>query len=266
MEKSETWFQANPAPSEEQTRFREEAQSVLSWEQPAEQPAETSPDQVHTLLFMIEVGGSVAVVDGLYTEAIKISADLQDEAGVGLQASVRRDYALFLLKRKRPAEGRDQFEQGHAVVQRFREKEPMALKADFIEHTRRWAWFIATAWEDELRDPKRALELAKLVIEEAPDDYEIWRIRGIAAYRVSQFAEAEQALRKSLELKSDATPEPSLFLAMTCWQLGRLDEAREWNRKASAWFQANPNAPPSMVRFREEANTVLSREPGQVKP
>jgi tetratricopeptide (TPR) repeat protein len=62
------------------------------------------------------------------------------------------------------------------------------------------AWYLATSSEATLRDPKRAVALAKKAVELKPKDWNVWNTLGVAHHRAGDFKAAVVALEKSSEL------------------------------------------------------------------
>lgn len=60
---------------------------------------------------------------------------------------------------------------------------------------------------------------------------------GYAYYRLNQFPEAEQELRKTLQINSES-PEANMYLGMTCFKTGRVQEAINHISRA---IELNPN-------------------------
>jgi tetratricopeptide (TPR) repeat protein len=126
------------------------------------------------------------------------------------------------------------------------------------------AWLLATCPEVELRDPRRAVELAKKAVELAPEAGLFWNTLGVAHYRLGEHKDAIEALHKSMELRQGGDPFDWLFLAMAHHKLGDRDEARKWYDKSVDWLEnngqaleKNPRHAEALRRFREEAEQVL---------
>ena len=99
------------------------------------------------------------------------------------------------------------------------------------------AWLLATCADPKLRDPGRAVELAKKAVELAPNASDIWNTLGVALYRAGDWEAAIEALEKSERLTPDKyLTSNGFFLAMAHWQLGQKDEARAWYDRAVAWI------------------------------
>lgn len=65
------------------------------------------------------------------------------------------------------------------------------------------AWLLATCPLKEIRDPKRAVELARKSIDLAPDASHIWNTLGVALYRAGDWKAAIEALEESERLAPD---------------------------------------------------------------
>jgi tetratricopeptide (TPR) repeat protein len=104
-----------------------------------------------------------------------------------------------------------------------------------------------------------------------------WRIQrvGITRLRAGQFKEA---MRNFEEARSADFPDNYPLLAVTCWRLGRTDEARAWLTKAEEWYDkavkkatADGRYQPWFGRnwfdlavfevFRREARTLIDGKP-----
>jgi tetratricopeptide (TPR) repeat protein len=133
------------------------------------------------------------------------------------------------------------------------------------------AWELATGSEPKLRDPARAVLLAKEVIElsrkqgdrpERLGDY--WNTLGVAQYRAGNLGEAQAALQKSLDLDdgqgSHYVYEDWFFLAMVNWKLGKKDEARQWYNRAVQWMQKSDPKNEQLRRFRAEVEELMREE------
>jgi serine/threonine protein kinase/Tfp pilus assembly protein PilF len=118
------------------------------------------------------------------------------------------------------------------------------------------AWLLATCPDAKLRDPDRAVKLARKAVESAPKDGSVWNTLGVAHYRASDWKAAIAALHKSMELRNgDAWT--WFFLAMACWQLEKKEEARKWYDQAVQWMEQNQPKNQELGRFRAEAAELL---------
>jgi tetratricopeptide (TPR) repeat protein len=130
-----------------------------------------------------------------------------------------------------------------------------------------WAWCLAAPSNPRLRDPTRAIELAKKAIEVTPGNGDYWSTLGVAEYRAGQWQSAIASLIKSSELKKGNETIDLLFLAMAHWRLGHRDEGRQWYDKAVAWMDEHETENDAIVQFRAEANELLGNVgPPESKP
>jgi serine/threonine protein kinase/tetratricopeptide (TPR) repeat protein len=119
------------------------------------------------------------------------------------------------------------------------------------------AWQLATCPDAKLRDPKRAVELAKKVVELTPAEGTYWNTLGACYYRSGDFKAGIEALEKSMKLRAGGDSNDWFFLAMAHRQLGRQDEARKWYDQAVAWMDRHQPRNAEMRRFRAEAAELL---------
>jgi tetratricopeptide (TPR) repeat protein len=117
---------------------------------------------------------------------------------------------------------------------------------------------LANCPDAALRDPKRAVELAKDAVELAPQFASSWQVLGWARYRTGAWKESIAALEKSIELRADGGDSFQwLFLAMAHWQVGNKEQARKWYGRAVEWADKNQPANAQLLRFRAEAAELL---------
>jgi tetratricopeptide (TPR) repeat protein len=124
------------------------------------------------------------------------------------------------------------------------------------------AWFLVTCPDPKLRDPRRAVGLAKKAVELAQASPENQNTLGVARYRAGNWRGAIEALTTSEEL----APGKSLgfnafFLAMAHWQLGHKDEAPQWYCRAVEWMERNKPNDGELSRFCAEAAGLFGLEP-----
>jgi WD40 repeat protein/Tfp pilus assembly protein PilF len=126
------------------------------------------------------------------------------------------------------------------------------------------AWLLATCPDATVRDPARAVALAKRSVELGPEDGNAWNTLGVARYRAGDWKETVEALSKSVELQKGGTAFDFFFLAMAHGKLGHETEARRWYDRAVEWEGKNRAAPDrtptqaqELKRFRAEAEEEL---------
>jgi tetratricopeptide (TPR) repeat protein len=125
------------------------------------------------------------------------------------------------------------------------------------------AWDLATRADLKLRDPVRAVQLARRVVALAPAAATYWNTLGVALYRAGDWRGAIESLTKSEAIEPDRQLGfNAFFLAMAHWRLGERDEARQWYDRAVQWTEKKRPKDEELRRFRDEAAGLLGLSPG----
>jgi serine/threonine protein kinase/tetratricopeptide (TPR) repeat protein len=120
------------------------------------------------------------------------------------------------------------------------------------------AWQLATHPLPRLRNPVRAVALAREAVEKAPQEGTIWNTLGVALHRTGDWEAAIVALEKAEALEPDKyLAHNGFFLAMAHRQRGESDPALRWYHKAVAWMDKNGPEDDLLWRFRAEAAGLL---------
>ncbi|MFI5461215.1 MAG: tetratricopeptide repeat protein, partial [Isosphaerales bacterium] len=119
------------------------------------------------------------------------------------------------------------------------------------------AWVLATHPNPQLRDPGRAVNLAKEAVELAPREGPMWNTLGVAHFRAGDWKAALAALEKSMELRRGGDSTDWFFLAMAHEKLGDKEKARQWYDRATRWIDKNQATNEELRRFGAEAAQVL---------
>lgn len=119
------------------------------------------------------------------------------------------------------------------------------------------AWSLANAQDPSHRDTGRAIELAKEVVQKAPECAIYWNTLGVARYRANAWSEAIEALQHSVALTSGGTAFDYFFLAMAYHKVG--DEAAAWSsyNQAKEWMNSFRPDHPELLRIRDETHCQL---------
>jgi eukaryotic-like serine/threonine-protein kinase len=147
-------------------------------------------------------------------------------------------------------------------------QEALARLPDTPVPKRRLAWLLATHPDPRFRDPPRAVELARRAVDLSPDDAEVLLTLGVARYRSGDWKSADAALGRADERFPRGDARVLLFRAMTAWQLGDRDTARQWHARAVQVFDdktRDPRTGPSEAEwnaFRAEAAALLGPPAG----
>jgi tetratricopeptide (TPR) repeat protein/serine/threonine protein kinase len=166
------------------------------------------------------------------------------------QAYLRRAHTNYRLSR---------FEQARADYQTFLKRAP-----DHARAHNDLAWLLATCPDAKLRDPDRAVELARRAVQLAPKERDYWNTLGVAHYRAGDGKAAVAALDKARELGQGRDAYDQLFLAMAHRKLGNHDAARKAYEQAVQWLEKNQETlakdkvqVEELRRFRAEAEEAL---------
>ena len=129
------------------------------------------------------------------------------------------------------------------------------------------AWRLLTGPAAE-RDPVRALELAKKIIERAPDSQAYLNTLGLAQYRNGLYGESIATLENSLQAgKGEFDAFDLFFLVMCHAKLGDSLKARDCFDRALKWTEAHTDLPAQykeeLKAFRAEAEELLRSAPGK---
>jgi tetratricopeptide (TPR) repeat protein len=84
------------------------------------------------------------------------------------------------------------------------------------------AWLLANHPDPKIRNPDKAVELAKQAVTLVPNDGEFWNTLGAAHYRAGDWPAALTTLKKSMALRKGGNSFDWFFLSMSHWQLGRV--------------------------------------------
>jgi uncharacterized protein HemY len=89
--------------------------------------------------------------------------------------------------------------------------------------------------EDEsLRDPSRALSLAKSIVKDVPERGEAWLTLALASYRNGHWQSADAAMQEAFKrgARPESAAEEAALMAMIRWRQKRLNDARTWLTKS----------------------------------
>ena len=126
-----------------------------------------------------------------------------------------------------------------------------------VDATNGLAWFLATVPDKELRDPRRAVQLSKEVLDLRDSDGDRWNSYGVAQCSAGDWQGAVQSLTTSASLRNGGDSFDFFFLAIAHWQLGQKDEARKRYAEGVTWMETKSPKDPELLRFRAEAEELL---------
>jgi Flp pilus assembly protein TadD len=136
-------------------------------------------------------------------------------------------------------------------------REALALDGQDPDALNNLAWILATCADPRLRDPEKAVAMARRAVALRPTNRGDWNTLGAAYYRHGEWKEAVESLERSMAMNRGGDSSDWFFLAMACWQMGRREDARRWYRQAVAWMEKHAREDAELLRFRAEAAHLL---------
>jgi WD40 repeat protein len=123
------------------------------------------------------------------------------------------------------------------------------------------ASMLALCPDPKLRDPQRAVKLAKKAVDAAPNRWELWRTLGIAHHFAGDDEAAVKALTRSLELRKSGEAFDYFPLAAAHQKLGNKEQACKWYEQGVAWMAANKHpCVAELTILRADAEALLGIE------
>jgi tetratricopeptide (TPR) repeat protein len=132
-----------------------------------------------------------------------------------------------------------------------------AIRANVAYVLNEISWSMATAPDEQFRDPASAIKLAAKASDLTPKDGNVWNTLGVAQYYSGKSKSAIESLENAIKLRSGGDPFDALFLAMAHRQLDHNDEARKWYDRAIELSNKNESENKELIRFRSEAAELL---------
>jgi serine/threonine protein kinase len=111
--------------------------------------------------------------------------------------------------------------------------------------------------DPSLRDPARAVNLARKAVDEQPGRAGCWRTLGLAHYRAGDWESAIASIRKSCELGGGGDALDWFVLAMAHWRRGDRVEARRWYDRAATWVALHEPGDRDRPRLHAEATALM---------
>jgi predicted Zn-dependent protease len=119
------------------------------------------------------------------------------------------------------------------------------------------AWLLATCPDKQVRKPDEAVRLARLAVDQKPEQGNYWSILGVAEYQAGNYKGAAAALEKTVQLRKGGDVTDWLYLALAHGRLGHRKVALRWYDQAVGWMDKNRPRDEDLLRLRAEAATLL---------
>jgi serine/threonine protein kinase/Flp pilus assembly protein TadD len=212
-----------------------------------------------------------------YRSALRLKSDdavVHNNLGVALREAGRLDESIASCRQAialDPKVGRFHYNLGLALEAQGDRRGAIAAYRDAAatyakavesaprnaNHLNNLAWLLVTCPAAEVRDPTRALGLARAAVELTPNSASYWNTLGAAHYRVGDWQAALAALEKGFGLRRRPHSDDGFFLAMVHYRLGDRDQARHWYDRALTALPADRLTDGDRRRLRAEAAELL---------
>jgi Tfp pilus assembly protein PilF len=123
-----------------------------------------------------------------------------------------------------------------------------------------FAWFLARCRCAVIKNPTRAVALAKQALAQEPGQAKYWNTLGAAQFAAGDSRAAAVSLHRSMDLNHGGNPMDWFLLAMARWQENDRTEARAWFNKSEKWMETNTLMSDDLFIVREQAAAMLSRK------
>ncbi len=167
-------------------------------------------------------------------------------------AVVHDQWGQWLTRRGRTADAGAKFRRAVTLLEKLAADRPAAAN-----YPRQLAWLLATCPHPQIRDPGRAVTLARQAVEQAPQVGAAWSVLGVAQGQAGDWPAALAALEKAVALSGGADATDGFWLALAHARLGHPDEARQSYDGAVRWMEANRPRDPELRRLRAEVESLL---------
>ena len=174
-------------------------------------------------------------------------------------ATGHKNLAQLLSSERRFQQARDSFSEAISLFEDLMAKFPQwpSSREMLAEVSNSLAFLLATCSDSQVRQPARAVELAKRAVELDPRKGLYWGTLGVAYCRTLDWDSGLKALDKSSELNAGGAADTWFFLAMAYWHKGAKDQARQWYDKAVVGMEKDRPGNAELLRFRAEAAALL---------
>jgi tetratricopeptide (TPR) repeat protein len=121
------------------------------------------------------------------------------------------------------------------------------------------AWELTNSRKVGMRNPQRAIALARRAVMESPRGGHFLTTLGAAYYRAGLCVQGRESLEESLAIGTPHVARTALFLAMANWKLENRYDARHWLKKAVDELEQSGRPHDDLLRFRKEAEELIGR-------
>jgi tetratricopeptide (TPR) repeat protein len=208
-----------------------------------------------TLGWVLESSSQIALAEWTYREALALQEKLQADYPLHPDswhhlARGRAYLGAVLQEQDKLADAEEMFRAAKCAF-----RDGLNARPDYPEGNNDFAWFLVTCPQQQFRDAKQALALAKKAFAAQPKTVSYWTTLGTAHYRNGNWSDALDVLGKATTDLSRPSAATRFVLAMTHWQLGAKDDALRHFDQAVVLSAENNNL--VTRRFQAEAAALL---------
>lgn len=185
-------------------------------------------------------------------QAFGKALDLYEKLVVQFPEVSEYQQGLVRLATVRTARGR--LEDAERIYQRLLE-----IRPDSPVALNNLAWALVKDPDVKLRDPTRAVAIAKRAVELESRNGIYWNTLGVVHYRAGDWPAANDALERAMSLRSGGDSFDWFVLAMAYHQQGEIIDSRFWYDSAVEWMATHKPKDEELVRFHAEARSLLGR-------
>jgi eukaryotic-like serine/threonine-protein kinase len=187
------------------------------------------------------------------TIAEKMAANLTSHAEMSPHvAYLDANLGALLWEKGDRAESRKHFLRARELWERTSES-----SSDAVASNSDLARLLADCPDIQLRDPRRAVSLARRLVVQRPESLFALSTLVLACYRAGEWRESINAIEKVVQRGADGDPTDWFITAMAQSRLGNNDQASFWFDKAVAWMDKYTPKDGALARYRAEAASLL---------
>jgi tetratricopeptide (TPR) repeat protein/tRNA A-37 threonylcarbamoyl transferase component Bud32 len=213
---------------------------------------------------LLMVGGKPAEAANVIRRSLELAKKLSSERNGETFRQVRVVLAYTQLGDALAMESKDfagalaAYEEAVAMSEVLRQQPDMEKYEGLVLNAA--AWFLVTCPDESLRDPKRALELARQATSINPENANQVSTLAFAFYENGDYDAAIENFEKSTQLSADLAPLNVLMTALAQAKSGKIETARRSLAEAIRLNKSNATEPELFEIYRQEAEQIIQRD------
>jgi serine/threonine-protein kinase len=201
--------------------------------------------------------GRIAAAEPLFRSALKT---LEEMIALSPDAPQYHDDVAYIQEHLANAfwQMQDPHKAGEALKTALDTRRKLADQWPVPEFQQRYAWLLATCFDETQRDPAAAQKAAEAALETSPDNAEAWCALGAARYRAGETKEALAALERAVARRVHPSCKDYFLLALTYAKQGDADKAAASLEKANTMLKESRPASLVLQRLRAESEAAVA--------